>query len=178
MGIDEQLTFADEVGRFYARTFSMPPIHGSVLGWLLVCDPPQQTAAQMSIALQASRSAIGSAVGALDTMGYVRRSRVAGERAERIALRPDVWTHSLDDVRQYVELAELSRQGLEALDDAPSASRGRLLEAVAFYDFLAERLPALAVEWRARREALHASSAEWAARRDALRASGELTDPD
>lgn len=56
----------------------------------------------------------------------------------------------------------LARHGLQALGDAPPARRARLLEKAAFSDFLIERMPALGVEWRARR--------------DALRASGELPD--
>jgi hypothetical protein len=161
---DEQLAFADEVGRYFARTYAMPPITGSVAGWLLICDPPQQTATELSEGLRASRSAIGNAVAALEVLRLVRRSRTPGERAERIGLNPGVWMQGLDDVQEYAELSALARRGLEVLGDTPPARRARLLEAAAFADFLCERLPALGVEWRARR--------------DELRASGELPDLD
>ena len=82
MSTEGDLAFADEVGRYFARTYQMPPITGSVLGWLLVCDPPQQTATELSEALRASRSAIGSAVSALEGQAFVRRSRCpASERS-------------------------------------------------------------------------------------------------
>ena len=163
MSNDRDLAFADEVGRYFARTYQMPPIAGSVLGWLLVCDPPQQTAAELSEALRASRSAIGSAISALEGQAFVRRSRVPGERAERIALNPGVWAHSLE-VQEYAELGALFHRGLEGLGDAPVSRRARLLEAAAFFDFVRERMPTFAEEWRARR--------------DALRAAGELPDLD
>jgi hypothetical protein len=155
MSKDEQLAFADEVGRYFARTYAMPPITGSVAGWLLICDPPQQTATELSDALRASRSAIGNAVAALEVVRLVRRTRTPGERAERIALNPAVW--GLEDVQEYAELSALARRGLEVLGDAPPSRRARLLEAAAFADFLCERLPAVGAEWRARREALRAS---------------------
>ena len=161
--MDRDLAFADEVGRYFARTYQMPPITGSVLGWLLVCDPPQQTAAELSEALRASRSAIGSAISALEGQGFVRRSRVPGERAERITLNPGVWAHSLE-VQEYAELGALFHRGLEGLGDAPVSRRARLLEAAAFFDFVRERMPTFAEEWRARR--------------DALCAAGELPDLD
>ncbi len=120
---------------------------------MLICDPPQQTATELSEGLRASRSAIGNAVAALDVLRFVLRSRAPGERAERIALTPGVWMQGLDDVQEYAELSALARRGLEVLGDAPPARRAHLLEAAAFADFLRERLPALGDEGRAPRRA-------------------------
>ena len=39
---DEEVTFADHVGRFYARRYGCPPMVGRVLGYLLVCDPKEE----------------------------------------------------------------------------------------------------------------------------------------
>ncbi len=151
------MAFADEVGRFYARNYGMPPVTGTVVAWLLICDPPQQTAAELSARLRASRSAIGGALSSLEAQGMVRRSRVAGERAERVVLNPEYWERSLEGGEEYAELGRLLRRGLEVLRDAPPSRRGRLLEAAAFTRFIRERTPALAEEWRAHRDALRAS---------------------
>jgi hypothetical protein len=48
----------------------------------------------------------------------------------------------------------LALRGLELLEGESEARRGRLLGTVAFYDFLLERMPAIADEWRARRDKL------------------------
>jgi len=48
MPTDEQITFADHVGRFYARRYGFPPMLGRVLGYLLVCDSRDQTIAERS----------------------------------------------------------------------------------------------------------------------------------
>jgi hypothetical protein len=163
MSTDAQLAFADQFGRHVARQYGLPPIAGRVAGWLLICDPPRQTVAELADALQASRTAVSGAVATLERLALVQRTRAAGERADRITVEPGFGTQSMDDPTEYVALGALARRGLEALGDAPPSRRARLLELAAFADFLAERSPALAAEWRARREA--------------LRASGELPDP-
>src|SRR6202020_2792749 len=43
MTVDDERRFADETGRYYARRFGMAPMIGRLLGWLMLCDPPEQT---------------------------------------------------------------------------------------------------------------------------------------
>lgn len=149
-----ELAFTDEAGRYFARHFGTPPMTGRVAGWLLVCDPPHQTAAEIATALGVSRSAVGSAVDMLETWMLVRRSRPAGERADRIALDPSYGMQGLEASAEYVALERLGRAGLAALGDAPVERKARLLEMAAMAEFLQERLPAIADEWRERREQL------------------------
>jgi MarR family len=153
---DAELSFVDQVGRHYQRHYAVPPMVGRVVGWLAICDPPEQTAAEIAEALQASRSAVGTAVSMLETWGSVRRTRAPGERADRIGFDP-VWASALESPAEYGALAALARHGLEVLRDAPPARKARLLEIAAFAEFLLERLPALAAEWRERVAALRAS---------------------
>jgi predicted ArsR family transcriptional regulator len=162
MPADAELAFTDQVGRFFARQYGLPPVTGRVLGWLLICEPAEQTAAEIAEALQTSRSAVGSAIASLENQGLVLRTRAAGERADRVSFHPDAAVRGLEAPDEYGTMLALARHGLEVLRDAPPARRARLLGAAAFYEFLIERMPALAAEWRARR--------------DALRASGELPD--
>jgi hypothetical protein len=157
MGVEEEVGFANEVGRQFARNYGVPPITGCVLGWLLVCDPPQQTAAELSVALGASRSAIGSAVSVLEDLSFVQRTRVARERSELIALHPAIWVHLIEKQQEYAELAAMARRGLEVLGDVAPCRRARLLETAAFAEFLLGRMPRLSAEWRAHRDALRAS---------------------
>ena len=59
---DAELTYADHVGRFYARRYAFPPMVGRLLGYLAVCDPSEQSIGDLAEALLASRSAIAGAV--------------------------------------------------------------------------------------------------------------------
>jgi DNA-binding transcriptional regulator GbsR (MarR family) len=159
---DEEITFADHVGRFYARRYAFPPMVGRVLGYLLVCEPPEQSIAELSEALLASRSAITGALDVLERLHAIRRSRAAGERMDRIRTDFSSAQSRGFDITEYQELGDLAREGLEVLADAPEERRADVLELAAFADFLVERTQALQKEWETHR--------------DALRARGELPD--
>ena len=73
MPTDGELTFADHVGRFYARRYGMAPMVGRLIGYLQVCDPRQQSISELAEALLASRSAVAGAVDQLETLKLVRR---------------------------------------------------------------------------------------------------------
>ena len=88
MPIDAQITFADHMGRFYARRYAFPPMVGRLIGYLAVCDPPEQSIGELAEALLASRSAITNAIKTLETMHLTRRTRAAGERVDRVRLDP------------------------------------------------------------------------------------------
>ena len=160
MPSDSEITFADHMGRFYARRYGYPPMVGRLLGYLSVCDPREQTLGELSDALMASRSAITGAVKTLEDLGTIRRSRAAGQRADRVCI--DISSRAMGfDVSEYEELGELAREGLQVVADAPAERRAALLETAALADFLRDRLPALHEEWKKHRES--------------LRESGELT---
>ncbi|MFJ9120299.1 GbsR/MarR family transcriptional regulator [Streptomyces sp. NPDC102394] len=130
---------------------------GRLLGYLLVCDPAQQTIDELSDALLASRSAITGAVRLLETYDLARRTRTAGERMDRVNLNPTGRQPQNFDATLHLEHAALFREGLDLLTDAAPARRAPLEEMVALAEFLAERLPALRNEWHAHREELRAS---------------------
>ena len=154
---DEELTFADHMGRYYAQRFGFPPMVGRVLGYLLVCEPRDQTIAELSEALLASRSAITGALDVLERLHAIQRSRAAGERMDRV--RTDFSSAEARgfDITEYQELGDLAREGLDVLGDAPPERRAELLELAAFAAFLVEGTQALQQQWQARREALRAA---------------------
>ena len=159
MATDSERTYADRAASFYAREYGFPPVTGRVLGYLAVCDPPQQTIDGLAEALLASRSAIAGAVRQLEDYHAVLRTRAAGERVDRVSLNPAA---TLDprgfDGGPYKEQAELAREALALAGDVAPARRAVLAEAAALYDFLAARLPEVLTEWHQRRRALHAAA--------------------
>ncbi len=155
---DAEITFADHAGRFYARRYGMAPMVGRLLGYLAICDPREQSIAELAEALLASRSAIAGAANILDSnLGLIRRSRAAGERMDRIRIDLTGPRSMGFDVTEYQEQGDLAREGLALLAGAPPARRAVLLEWAAFADFLVARLPELEKDWKAHREALRAA---------------------
>lgn len=154
---DAKLTFADHLGRFYAQRYGFPPMAGRLLGYLLICDPAKPTIDELSDSLLASRSAVTSAIKLLESYGVARRSRVAGERVDRIELDPTAQEPRNFDVQVHREHAALFREGLILLANAPRERQAVLEEMVALAEFLSDRLPRLRDEWHAHRDRLRAS---------------------
>jgi DNA-binding MarR family transcriptional regulator len=154
---DAEITFADHMGRFYARRYGFPPMVGRLLGYLGVCDPPEQSIGELSEALLASRSAVAGALKVLEAIGAISRSRAAGERMDRVRIDLTSAQSLGMDISEYEELRELAQEGLEVVRDAPIARQAVLLEVSAFADFLVEQIPLMQQAWDARREALVAA---------------------
>ncbi len=146
--MDEKLwSFIDAIAAWAARSYGVPPMTGRVLAWLLVCDPPEQTAADLAEALDASKGSISSATGLLVRARLVDRLHIRGERADRFRIRPGAWDDQIRD--QGADAARaLIAQGLEALADAPAIRRQRLEELDAFYAWWQARMPVLWDEWQ------------------------------
>lgn len=154
---DAELTFADHVGRFYARRYGFPPMVGRLLGYLAVCDPPDQTIGELSEALLASRSAIAGAVKVLETTHAVRRSRAAGERMDRVSIEFSSPESMGMDIAEYEEMRDLTREGLDMLGDASPERRAVLAEMAAFAEFVLAEIPKFQEAWVQRRAALVAA---------------------
>jgi DNA-binding transcriptional regulator GbsR (MarR family) len=139
--------FIDANGELMAKSYGLPRMTGRVLAWLLVCDPPEQTAAELAEALEASKGAISGATGMLVRARLVDRLHIRGERADRFRIRADAWGEQLRDpgVEQTRAVIAL---GLEALDGEPATRRARLEELDAFYAWYQSRMPVLWAEWQ------------------------------
>ncbi len=154
-GVSDKLwEFVDATGMWLSQSYGFPRMTGRVLGWLLVCEPVEQTAAQLAEALGASSGAISGATGILVRAKLVDRTRVRGERADRFRLRPDAWDEQVRDEAGAQAARALFARGLEALADAPAARRDRLEELDAFYAWWQSRMLALWEEWQEHKRTL------------------------
>jgi DNA-binding MarR family transcriptional regulator len=144
---DKLWQFIDATGEWWSKAYGMPPMTGRVFAWLLVCDPAEQTAAQLAEALDASKGSISGATGMLVRFGLVDRLHVRGERADRFRLRPEAIDEQMRD-QGATEARALFALGLEALAGEPPARRTRLEEVDAFYAWWQSRWPVLLEEWK------------------------------
>ncbi|GAA3960355.1 siderophore transport transcriptional regulator MmpR5 [Actinomadura viridis] len=146
---DAELDFVDDVAVFFERE-GMPLISGRVLGWLLICDPPEQSAAQLAETLQVSRSSISSATRLLTPSGLVEGVRRRGERQEFFRIAADGWSRML--AGRYAKTAAfraITEEGLRVLSGSTPERRERLSNVNELYRFLEGELPALWRRWEA-----------------------------
>src|SRR5690349_21181500 len=77
---DEE-AFVEAMGQELA-TQGMPRMAGRVWGYLLIADPPEQSAQQIAERLAASRGAVSGAVRLLTAAGLIQRRTRRGDRRE------------------------------------------------------------------------------------------------
>ncbi len=126
----------------------MPRIAGRVLSALLVADPPEQTAEQLSKTLQASRGAVSGGTTMLTTMGLIERRRRPGDRKDYFCNRPNAWFEATKrQVTLIAQLRQLSEKGLEVLgSDDPEVTKGLrdMRDMLTFYE---RELPDIFARW-------------------------------
>lgn len=84
------LQWVEQVTAFLARD-GFPPIAGRILGWLLICDPPEQTATEIAAAVSASRASLTTNMQVLMAMGVVSRRSRPGERTAYYRVEGEAW---------------------------------------------------------------------------------------
>ena len=129
-----QSDFIEEMGQFLGG-YGMTPMAGRMWGWLLLCDPPEQTAAEIADALQASRGAISGTARILASAGFIRRTTRRGDRREYFSSPPEALDSMLSNAAViYRRLREIAEHGLAAAETSSSSAQARLLE---FHDVVA-----------------------------------------
>ncbi|HYH74793.1 MAG TPA: hypothetical protein VD735_02420 [Candidatus Saccharimonadales bacterium] len=161
MNREKELIYADRAGRYYASAYGLPPMAGRLMGYLTVCEPENQTIAEIADALMSSRSAVTGAIQVLENFHLVMRTRKAGERMDRVM--PDFagMAESGFDVKQLQEQAAIAREACDVLGNTASTERRhKLEEIVALTEFLARQLPEMQQEWFVERDALRKKQQE------------------
>jgi DNA-binding transcriptional regulator GbsR (MarR family) len=97
---------------------------GRVIGWLLICQPQEQTFGQLAEVLQASKGSISAAMKFLVPSGIVERVSPPGDRRDYYRCRPGAWAElARDQSRQYEDFRKLAQRGLDLLADASADRR-------------------------------------------------------
>ncbi len=143
--------FIEALGMQLELEIGVPRMVGRVLGWLLVCDPPQQSAAELAESLQASKGSISTATRVLLRNGLIERVRFRGERFDRFEATPEAWDEFLWREEQFAEPRRVLRLGLDALAGEPPARRARLEELDWMYAWWQERIGRLHAQYLADR---------------------------
>ena len=130
----------------------LPSVAGRLWGWLMVCDPPEQTVEQIEHAIGASRGAISGAVRWLEPSGLILRTKRPGDRREYWRTSPDAMIRSVEaKERQTRPSLEALDRILGALPHRSEESLDRLREAHRLYSMLLGLFPTLIEQFKAER---------------------------
>jgi DNA-binding transcriptional ArsR family regulator len=137
---DAVRNWVERVATFFCERYGLPPITGRILGWLMICDPPEQSAADIADAIDASRASLTTNMRLLTGGGLVHRMTRSGGRTAYYRIDDDAWERV---IRQRVEsmmaFGKIADEGIDLVGRAGSRAT-RIRAARDFFQWAAERL--------------------------------------
>ncbi len=135
---DEQAGFVEAFGRFY-ESFGAARTAGRMLAWLMICEPPEKTAAELVEELGVSTGSVSTVTRALTSVGLLERTTFPGRRASYYRLREHAWVQAMD--ARMAGIKELRQLALSARTVAGATRPDRIEDLVTVTEFFIDRWP-------------------------------------
>jgi len=132
-GADWRQRFVEDFGGL-VLVYGTPRAVMRVLGWMLVCDPPEQTARQIQEELALSAGSVSAAVRTLGDVGMLERVARPGDRHLYYRLCAHGWERVVE--LRFRAFAELRRTADRAIHLSQGQADERLAEMRDFYAHL------------------------------------------
>ncbi len=144
----EQLTDYIERWGMVLEALGGTRMMGKILGWLIICDPPEQTAADIAIAVNASAGTVSTTTRALVQAAMIEKVGLPGKRSAYYRVKPGMWAQLMKArmARMHI-MGQLADEGLELFPEADSGSSDRLREIGSYIRFVEREFPALLDQW-------------------------------
>jgi DNA-binding transcriptional regulator GbsR (MarR family) len=148
----EQRHFVEDFSLYFEQ-MGYPRMAGRILGWLLICDPPVQSAGELADVLLASKGSLSSMTRLLIQVGLIERVGLPGHRRDYFRIKPGAWPQLIKaQMQSMTGLHQMVERGLAMLAGRDPAATQRLREAHDLYAFLERELPALLKRWQEERD--------------------------
>ncbi|MFD8522290.1 hypothetical protein ACFV2D_20085 [Streptomyces capillispiralis] len=141
--------FVEKVAQYYFENDGMPHDRGRVVGWMMICDPPEQTAADIEKALGVPRAAIDRIVDQLtpenDPVSVFERTGSLQENYT-VRLRENSWGPKVRGIfSEFPDFHRVAADGLAALraENVPEERLTRLANMERFLGFVSTEMPAI-----------------------------------
>jgi len=149
--------FIDGFAHLMAAQRGLPLVGGRIFGYLLVCEPAEQTAAQIADGVGASLGTVSSMTRLLLSARLIERVRRRGERSAVYLIAPDAMGNITRATIEATRVArEMTERGLGLMADRPPAARARLQDLRDVYLIFEESIPPLLESWEKRRREITA----------------------
>lgn len=114
---------------------SMPRAMGLILGYLLVCEPPEQTSLTMQTELGLSAGSISGMIGMLVDSGLVTRVKKPGDRKWYYLIAQDSWQQTIQmRLKSIKNFRNAAAKGMDVADNY------RMRELHTVFGFFADEL--------------------------------------
>lgn len=118
---DETLAWIERIAKYCADQDGLPLIAGRILGWLTVCDPPEQTAGEIAAAIGASRASLTTNLRLLGSIGFTTQLTKPGSRTVYYRVDEDAWEKVVQrQVASLTSLGEIMHDGVALVGASPT----------------------------------------------------------
>jgi hypothetical protein len=112
------LEWVERIAKYCADQDGLPLIAGRILGWLTVCVPAEQSAAQIAEAIGASRASLTTNLRLLTSVGFLGQVTRPGERTVYYRVDDAAWARVVQrQVQSLSALGGILRDGMALVDD-------------------------------------------------------------
>jgi hypothetical protein len=121
------LAWVERIASFCAEQIGVPLITGRILGWLMICDPAEQSGGEIAEAIGASRASITTSIRLLVATELIRPLTIPGERTTYYRIDDDAWEKVIRRrIAGLASFCQITRDGLALVGEEGSrASRIR-----------------------------------------------------
>lgn len=148
---DTTQEYIEEMGLHF-EGMGLPRTAGRILGWLLICDPPEQSMVQLMDTLQVSKSNISTTARMLIQMGLLERVSFPADRKDYFRMRKGLWSQAIQSkMKHLTHMRLLAEKGLDLMQDASEEQCGRLQEMYDIHEFFEREYPKLLARWERER---------------------------
>ncbi|ADI04511.1 hypothetical protein SBI_01390 [Streptomyces bingchenggensis BCW-1] len=125
--LEKVQAWMERVAAWFMHQAGWAPIMGRTMAWLMVSDPPEQSAAQIAKAVQASRASLTGTLRLLTEARMVQAMTRAGKRATYYRITEDAWSGVLKRrLESMTSFVDITAEGLRLFPHGgPGAARIR-----------------------------------------------------
>ena len=128
----------------------VPRAAGQMFGYLLVCEPAEQSAGEIAAGIGISRASVSSNARLLSSMNAIEERHRVGDRKTYYRMRRNWWIEvTVAKMGGFKELAEMARRTVAA---GGLARTDGLDEMIEFTEFWSTEIPELVERWNRRHD--------------------------
>lgn len=98
----DQQHFIEHMGRWW-ETGTGSRTAGRILGWLMICEPPHRSAAELVDELDVSSGSVSTQIRLLESLKFVERLTFPGDRSSYYQMKQDVWVEVMSSEMDHLE---------------------------------------------------------------------------
>jgi len=145
---NQEIQFIEKYGLFFEKNSSFPRIAGKIFGYLLICNPPEQTQQQIAESLNIAKGSASTIIKLLVQTQILEEFTKPNIRPKYYRIRQGGWEKLFLTKLQHLSVVRtLLGEGRNLLSKKPKELVKRIDDLDNLYDFFEKELQILISKW-------------------------------